>query len=105
MAEENARIAAQRSGDRARLVFEGAFHAANARDIHQVAMPLFDHGLRELEIDLGSVHFLGSAAVGMIVYLTKRGARENVRVYISHTPDAIMQVFQVLNLLPVLEFA
>ncbi len=54
-------------------------------------------GVRALEIDMGSVDYLDSSALGMLLLLKDRTASSNIKLCITHTSGTVRQILEIAN--------
>lgn len=80
----------------AKIVLQGRFDFASHRDFKtSYEAPLGASDVRELEIDMGGVEYLDSAALGMLLILKERAGATNKRVAITNCRGAVKQVLDI----------
>jgi anti-anti-sigma factor len=64
---------------------------------HAVDRALEPRDVREVQVDLGSVAYLDSSALGMLLMLRDRARAANRRVCLANCRDAVKQVLDIAN--------
>lgn len=82
----------------ARLILSGRFDF-NAQRLFRTSYdpPLADAGIRTLEVDLGSVEYLDSSALGMLLLLKERCAAAKKELALANCRGTVLQVLEVAN--------
>lgn len=65
------------------------------RDAYEQILPKQD--IREIEIDLGSVEYLDSSALGMLLLLREKAANTNKTLALVNCHGVVQQVLEVAN--------
>lgn len=82
----------------ARIVLNGRFDFNSQRLFRSsYDTPLNDSNIRALEIDLGSVEYLDSSALGMLLLLKERVAAAKKELILANCHGTVLQVLEVAN--------
>jgi len=82
----------------ARIALAGRFDFTAHRDFKQCyENSLGATDVRELEIDLGSVEYLDSSALGMLLILKEKAGAVNKRVSLTNCKGSVRQVLDIAN--------
>ncbi|MCX7627581.1 MAG: STAS domain-containing protein [Methylophilaceae bacterium] len=65
------------------------------RDAYEAAIKT--SGIKELEIDLASVDYLDSSALGMLLMLKERAGARNIQLFLTGCKGAVKQILDIAN--------
>jgi anti-anti-sigma factor len=92
------KITTSTHADSARIHLEGRFDFNSQRQFRAAYdAPLNDGAVRTLEIDLGSVEYLDSSALGMLLLLKERAGNAKKELALVNCHGAVLQVLEVAN--------
>jgi anti-anti-sigma factor len=98
-------IAADRTGQRARLVLGGDLDM-NARFQAERALDaLLSEPIEQLVVDLGEVTFVDSTGMGLVLEVHDRARSEGFKLRLLRGPDEVQRVFELAGVADVLPFA
>ena len=86
------------NNDKATLALAGRFDFNAHREFREGYESLLQKpGVQMLEIDMDSVDYLDSSALGMLLLLKDRTASRNIKLHITHTSGTVRQILEIAN--------
>lgn len=86
------------SSGKARISLNGRFDFSAHREFKNCYEPTLKAAdVTELEIDMGSVEYLDSSALGMLLMLKEKAGSSNKRVSLTNCKGSVRQVLDIAN--------
>ena len=83
---------------KASLILAGRFDFNAHREFREGYESLLQKpGVQMLEIDMGSVEYLDSSALGMLLLLKDSTASRNIKLHIIRTSGTVRQILEIAN--------
>lgn len=80
------------------LTIKGRFDFSIHRDFRNgYEQILGASGMRELDVDLKSVDYVDSSALGMLLLLREKASAKNIQMKLLNTQSSVRQVLEVAN--------
>lgn len=98
------RVVVADQGTTSMIQLDGECDLAHQQALRKASREVLDGRPECVVLDLGRLSFIDSSGVQVVVELSRRAARENVRLVIIPGSRAIQRVFEICGLTPVLPF-